>query len=247
MLTWPLTTAIAGTAFVGMFCYGAFSPRSRLFAPVIYRGDPHDGKRIALTFDDGPHPEATAALLDVLAQRNVRAAFFVIGANAVRHPEVLRRIDAEGHVLGNHSFDHAYHGMFRFHRYWADQLARTDAAIAEAVGKRPTMFRPPMGFKQIFIGETARRRGYIQVTWTRRAFDGWSTSTQRILDRLVAPARPGEILTLHDGTDAHTHARRDLMRTVGAVGPLVDGLRQRGFELVRLDELIGVAPYRSDS
>lgn len=245
-MNWPLTSAIAAgvTAFVGSFCYGAFWPRSRLFAPVVCRGEAGHGKRIALTFDDGPHPEATPALLDVLAAHDVKAAFFVIGANAARHPDVLRRMDAAGHILGNHSYDHDYLGMFRLHRYWADQLARTDDAIVEAVGKRPTMFRPPMGFKQIFIGETVRRRGYTMVTWTRRAFDGWPISTERILSRLVEPARAGEILTLHDGADAHTNERRDLMRTVHAVGPLIEGLRGRGFELVRLDELIDVKPYR---
>jgi len=245
MISWPITTAVVGAALAGTFSYGAFSPRSRLFAPVVYRGDAGGAARVALTFDDGPHPEATAALLDVLQEKQVKAAFFVIGENAERHPELLRKMDAQGHLVANHSFDHAYHGMFRFHGYWRNQLSRTDDVIAGAIGKRPVMFRPPMGFKQMFIGKTARRRGYTVVTWSRRAFDGVvSVTHERMTRRLVDPTRAGEILTMHDGGDAHTSGRRDMMRTVEAVGPVIDGLRGRGFELVRLDELIGVAPYR---
>ena len=248
MISWPITSAIVGGALVGAFSYGAFWPRSRLFASVVSRGDPTLGPRVALTFDDGPHPDATEALLEVLGQKRVRAAFFVIGANARRHPDVLREMDRRGHLIGNHSFDHAYHGMFRFHGYWRDQLARTDDAIADAIGKRPVMFRPPMGFKQMFIARAARRRGYTMVTWSRRAFDGVrSVTNERMARRLVTPTQAGDILTMHDGEDAHTSGRRDMMRTVQATGPVIDGLRKRGLELARLDELIGVAAYRDES
>lgn len=242
---WPLTMAGVGVAAFGTLMYGAFYPSSRLLVPVIYRGSRDGPPRVALTFDDGPHPEATPAILDALDRMGAKAAFFVIGAHAQRHPDLLRRIDAAGHLIGNHTYDHAYHGMCRCYGYWSDQLKRTGQVIEDAIGKRPQLFRPPMGFKQLFVSCAAKNAGYSMVTWTRRGRDGWPCQTQQILNRLVEPARSGDILTLHDGTDGHNH-RRDLQPTVDAIEPLVIGLRERGLELERLDRLIDVPGYVAD-
>ncbi|MFA9477680.1 polysaccharide deacetylase family protein [Phycisphaerales bacterium AB-hyl4] len=242
----PWAMAGVGAAAFGALMYGAFYPSSRLIVPVIYRG-PRDGPpRVALTFDDGPHAEATPAILDALDRVNAKAAFFVIGAHAKRHVDVLRRIDAAGHLIGNHTYDHAYHGMCRGYYYWLDQLRRTERVIEDAIGKRPTLFRPPMGFKQLFISCAVQSAGYSMVTWSRRGRDGWPCKTQQILDRLVGPSRNGDILTLHDGTDGHNRSR-DIRPTVDAIEPLVVGLRGQGLELERLDRLINLPGYVSES
>lgn len=240
---WPIAGGVAGAAAAGGFCYACFHPRAQLFARTCYRGPRDDPPRIALSFDDGPHPEATPAILDALATHDVKAAFFVIGRNAAQHPALLRRIDAEGHLIGNHSFDHAYHGMCRFVRYWDDQLSRTDAVVADAIGRRPRLFRPPMGFKQPCIGRALRHRGGRMVTWTRRGLDGVPTDTAAILKRLIEPTRPGDILTLHDGLDPHS--QRHLQATIDAIDPLAAGLLARGFTWQRLDTFIGEPAYHA--
>src|SRR5687767_6224642 len=113
-----LATGVAGaTAFLLIGSYGAAKPASTMWGPVISRG-PSGAPRVALTFDDGPLPGTTDRILDILGDSNVRAAFFVIGQHVQRWPELVRRIHDEGHLVGNHSFDHLHTGMFGRHRYW---------------------------------------------------------------------------------------------------------------------------------
>src|SRR5262245_58644935 len=126
----------AGAALLGTAAYATFAPRARIWSPVIWHGDRSGPPRVALTFDDGPSPEFTPAILDTLGELGVRAAFFVIGASAVRAPALLRRMADEGHVIGNHTFDHDHFGVMRRARYWRDQLSRTDEIIASSTGRR---------------------------------------------------------------------------------------------------------------
>ena len=221
--------------------YGAFAPTSSLLCPVISRGSAGGRPRVALTFDDGPHPEATPATLDVLAGVGAKAAFFVTGLNVQRWPDLVRRMDAEGHLVCNHTFAHYYLAGFYRPRHWESQLRRADEAIERVLGKRPALFRPPLGIKTPHLARATRRTGHSVVTWSLRALDGMPTSTERILRRLLPRAQPGDILALHDGLIPP--ARRNLRATIEAIGPLVRGLRERGLEPVALDGLIGLPAY----
>ena len=197
---------------------------------------------MALTFDDGPTPDATAAVLDALRAVNAPAAFFVIGANADRHPDLLRRIDAEGHLIANHTFDHSRQGLWGRHVYWRRQMEETGDVVMDIVGKRPALFRPPMGYKHWHLMYQARQTGHHVVTWSRRAFDTAPGSSARRIVRRLVRASDGEVLLLHDGHEpTHPRSRR---ATADAVIPLVNQLRDRGFEVVRLDELLGLPGYQ---
>jgi peptidoglycan/xylan/chitin deacetylase (PgdA/CDA1 family) len=231
--------ALAASA-AGIACYATFAPRAALWCPVISRG-PSDPARVALTFDDGPWPESTAAILDILAESGVGAAFFVIGRNAARWPDLLGRICAEGHILGNHSYDHDHFGVLGRRRYWVDQIARTDEVITRAAGAPPAFFRPPMGFKTAHMAAGLRAGGHRVVAWSRRALDGVGTTPERIGARL-ARCRAGDIIALHDGVEPNV--RRDARATIGALGPAVRSLRAQGLEPVRLDRLLGLPAYR---
>ena len=228
-----VSLAVAAGAVVSR---GLFSPRGQTFGPVTFRGPAQGGLRIALTFDDGPHPTATDAIRRTLEKQGVVATFFVVGANVVRHPDAIRRLHEAGHEIGNHSFDHSYAGMFRGRRYWEDQLHRTNEAVENVTGQRPVSFRPPMGFKHPGILAAARNCRLKVVTWSRRGFDGIRTTSQRIHDRLAPLAITGDILMLHDG--APPKVARDPQATVDAVEPLIHTLKTRGFEMVRLDALL---------
>lgn len=235
------TIGVGAAVLGGVAAYGLVAPRSRLWAPVIYRGASTDPPRVTLTFDDGPTPGSTPGILDTLAELEVRAAFFVIGMNAARWPDLIERIDAEGHIIGNHSYDHAYFGTMHRTAYWQRQLQRTDDVIESIIGKRPAMFRPPMGLKTGHLAAAARQSGHAIVTWSRRAFDGIPTRSERIVSWVVPAARAGDIVLLHDGC-----GRKPAPDTAGAVAalhPLILGLRRRGLEPVRLDELIDLAAY----
>lgn len=237
-----LTAALAAGAVAGgLVARGVFAPRSGLFGPVRWHG-PRDGApRIALTFDDGPHPRGTPGVLEVLAELDVPATFFVIGRHVEAHPDLVRCIVESGHAVGNHTYAHARDATFRSRRHWRDELARADAAIADAAGVVPRWFRPPMGFKTPLVMRAARDGGRVVVTWSRRGFDGRPTTAPAIRRRLAGPVGPGDIVLLHDGVEPG--GRRDPCATVEALPELVRAWRERGLEVVPLAELLGIEAH----
>ena len=243
-LATTLKLAAAGGVGFGALAWASISPANGLWGAVHCRGRTDD-PRYALSFDDGPTRDSTAAILDILGELAVPAAFFVIGQNVQRCPDLIARMDAEGHIIGNHTLDHAHLAMFRGRRYWDRQLAETDDLIERIIGKRPAMFRPPMGIKTGYVMGAAMRRGQAVMTWSRRAVDGIKTTSPRILDRLVPRTLAGDVLLLHDGVEPGS--RRDPAPTIGAIKALVLGLRARGLEPCRLDALLGLPAYAAEA
>jgi len=240
MDVWPPTPFALGAAAVslataGVLAHGTFAAGSRLFGDVVSRGRAESGA-VALTFDDGPLPGATEAVLDVLARQRVHATFFVIGRYAAEHPALVRRIHAAGHLLANHTYDHARSGMFRGPRYWTEQIQRTSDVLRGLTGETPRYFRPPMGFKSPLVMRGVVATGSRVVTWSRRGFDGVKTTPRAIVGNL-AGARAGEILLLHDGRDPAS--RRALGATAEALPEVIAAIRSRGLKMVRLDDLLG--------
>ena len=238
-----LQFGISGTALLLATAgsHATFAPASGLWGHLISHGATDGPRRVALTFDDGPTAGATDSTLDVLAELGVKAAFFVIGRNVAKHPDLLRRIQAEGHLIGNHTYDHCRLGVLRGLHFWRDQIARTDDAIERVLGQRPLFFRPPIGHKTPIIMSAARRGRHSVVTWSVRAWDGLPTTTERIVQRVIPRCKAGSIVLLHDG--AEPGRQRNAAPTVAAMKPLINGLRERGFELARLDEITGLHAY----
>lgn len=230
-------TLVAGLAVT----HGVFHPRSSLFGAVLSHGSEGGPPRVALTFDDGPHPEGTGRVLDILREQRVTAAFFVIGANARSYPDLLRRIDAEDHLVGNHTYEHSRLAAFRGHRYWRREIARTNEAVASILGHRPALFRPPMGIKTPHIAWAARSEGMTVVTWTRRAFDGVPNHAHKIVRNLTRGPRAGNILAMHDGVEPGR--TRDAGPSLDALPRVIERMRSRGLEFERLDRLMGVEGY----
>jgi len=229
-----LAVASAGALTLG---YGMFVPRSQLLCPVISRGHARAGPRVALTFDDGPWPGSTDVILDILRQKDVKAAFFVIGRYVRQWPDLVRRMHDEGHLIGNHTFDHHRWGLFRGKRYWLDQLARTDEAIAEITGAPTRLFRAPMGFKSPPLARAARQSDKTIIAWSRRSYDGVRSKPDRIVRALEGRVKAGDIVLMHDGRDPAS--RRDAAPTARALPRVIDNLGAQGLNLARLDELIG--------
>jgi peptidoglycan/xylan/chitin deacetylase (PgdA/CDA1 family) len=239
-----LATGVAGAAvFFSTGAYGLVNPRSQMWGPVVWRGD-ISRRTVALTFDDGPLPGSTDRILDTLGELGVRAAFFVIGRHVQMWPDLVKRIHDEGHVVGNHTFNHSHWGLFGRDRYWQNELRRTDDAIEQIIGVRPAMFRPPMGFKHWHTTNGAADMGHAVVTWSRRSKDVGPTSAEAILARTVDPARGGDVILLHDGNDPQLKPF-DRSGTRDAVKPMIQGLRRRGLEPARLDGLLNLPAYQS--
>lgn len=231
---WAL--AVDATALVAAIGAGVFVGGSGLFARPILAVAPQRARdRLALTFDDGPDARHTRAVLDLLEARGHRATFFVIGRRAETLPEVVAEIVRRGHALGNHSWTHAYTTPFQHPRALAADLARAQELMARA-GARVRFFRPPVGLLSPRVADAARRIGLTIVGWTANARDGRAATTaEQASSRLLAAARPGAILVLHDAVE---RGGREPI-AAAALPSLLDGLAARGLRSVTLDELIG--------
>ncbi|MBX6765856.1 MAG: polysaccharide deacetylase family protein [Actinomadura rubrobrunea] len=183
-------------------------------------------KCVALTFDGGPGPD-TGRLLDALAARGARATFFVVGANATVHRDVLRRAAAEGHEIGNQTQHHR--DLTRLPALQVNtEVQRTQQVVRDAVGRAPTLLRPPYGATDGTVGQIAGSFGLAQALWNADVHDDTGGDARAIADRTVSMARPGAVLLLHD-------VRRP---TVDAVPRVLDRLSRQGYTFVTVSELM---------
>lgn len=228
-----LAAGIAGAGALG--AWAAFRSGSPVFGPVVTRG-PADAPRAALTFDDGPGP-STAAILDALADEGVHATFFVLGRQARRHPELVRRMHDEGHQVASHGYDHGILVM-RGPAHVRDQLTRTEEAVADAAGQGVLthVFRAPHGFRGPATWASVRSAGYRMAGWTKGVFDSADPGPDVVAQRSARALSPGCILLLHDadGWDPD----RPRTHTAAAIPDICAAAREKGLELVTLDELL---------
>ena len=185
---------------------------------------------VAITFDDGPHPEGTPAVLEVLASSGAVATFFVIGEQVGRRPELLRRIAAEGHAIALHGGIHRL--QLRFTRAGVrEDLRRGLAAIEDACGQTPAFHRPPFGIYSPAGLEAARSLGLSPLLWSRWGKD-WRkfTTPERIARRAGEGAGSGDVILLHDA-DFYS-ARDSHRRTVAALPAILSNLTSRGIGTV---------------
>lgn len=208
-------------------------PQSQLYGRIVTHG-PGGEPLVALTFDDGPSDPATSRILDVLAEKGVKATFFVVGENARIFPQTLRRAVAEGHAIGNHSYRHRKRDTLRDVDY--RELARTQDAIAAVAGIRPALYRSPNGFHTPWQLRAVRRAGLTTVHWNVQTQDWERPDPDVIVRRVLDHVRPGAIVLMHDGDD--TNHGSDRTPTVEALPKLIDALQARGYRLVTVPEML---------
>jgi peptidoglycan/xylan/chitin deacetylase (PgdA/CDA1 family) len=208
---------------------GVSFPAWRMFGPSLCRVRTRE-KVVALTFDDGPDPAGTPALLDLLARKGVRATFFCIGRQVASHRELARRIAAEGHLIGNHSFAHSCGtNLFGDARLRAD-LERAQQEITRAVGRTPEFFRPPMMLTNPGVFRVTRALSLTVAGCAIRCYDRRGGSARKVLHHVLRRLRPGVIIALHDGGVPPE-------RVVDLAAQLLDELQAQGYRCLRLDEL----------
>lgn len=217
-----LTIVGCGIAFIQM----------QFFGPAICRGDP-GRMRVALTFDDGPDHAATPALLDLLAREKISAAFFCIGKNVAAHPELAARIVAEGHLIGNHTFNHSWWTAFLGKRGLTAEIERTQMEITSATGTTPRYMRPPVGLTNPHYNGVLKKLGLQMAGWHVRSMDT-RRPAKEVIERVLKKTRNGSIILLHDGGRGAAHA-------VEITTEIIRGLRARGFEFERVDRMLCVA------
>jgi peptidoglycan/xylan/chitin deacetylase (PgdA/CDA1 family) len=209
----PVPLAVAGGAFAAyltLILCGVMFLRLGMFVDVVWRG-PADARGVALTFDDGPSPEHTPKILDMLDEAGVRATFFVIGRKAEAHPEIVRDIVARGHAIGVHGFAHDRLFSLRSTRRVEEDLRRATDALARITGARPTLFRPPIGHTSPPIARAANALDLAVVGWSVRGLDGLARSrSERVAARVIPKLRDGAIVLLHDAAERDDHTPASL-------------------------------------
>jgi len=216
---------------LGLWSYGTFHRNSGVFGRSLSRLPNAATNTVALTFDDGPNPDATPRILDTLAREDVPATFFLLGRHVERWPRLARRVAEENHGVGNHGW---YHRKLHFRGpgYVRLDLELGTDAIATAAGVRPTVYRAPHGFRSPWVSSIARELGQRTIGWTLGVWDSARPGADQIAKRSVDGTRPGTILLLHDG-DGYDPAG-DRMQTADALPMIIRGLRARGFQFVHL-------------
>ncbi|MBQ8116777.1 MAG: polysaccharide deacetylase family protein [Lachnospiraceae bacterium] len=181
-------------------------------------------KKIALTFDDGPHPYYTEQILDGLKVRGVHATFFVTGENATLHPELIRRMNEEGHLVGNHTYGHTQLRKDNREEF-REELKRTNAVLQEITGEETLFVRPPYGsWDKSFEKEL----NMFPVLWTVDPLDWCSHNAACVTGRIVGHVKENDIILMHDCYDS----------TVTAALQVVDALQAEGFTFVTVDEIL---------
>lgn len=181
-------------------------------------------KKVALTFDDGPHPIYTEQILDGLQKRGVKASFFIVGAYAEQYPEIVRRIAEEGHTIGNHTYSHMQLTA-RNKEAFADELRETSGVIEEITGKETIFVRPPYG---VWDKKLEKELKMFPVLWTIDPLDWCSTDADCVVGRVIEKIKGNDIILLHDEYES----------TKIATLEIVDRLQKRGYEFVTVDEIL---------
>jgi peptidoglycan/xylan/chitin deacetylase (PgdA/CDA1 family) len=231
-----LVGSVVAVAALGLFgWYAAVVPSSQVFGPALVSG-PAQGRRVTLTFDDGPSPPYTEQILAILRERKISATFFVCGKNVERFPEIVRRIHAEGHTLGTHTYSHPFLYYCSRTRI-AQEIDRTQDAIEEVTGFRPELFRPPYGGRWFGLYSVLRSRRMSVVQWSLAGHD-WHADAEQIVSLTLRGLRGGAVILLHDGREAQEPNRVDRSNTVKALPAIIDGAIQKGFSFAALSDFL---------
>ena len=228
---WPW---IAGTLIANHYVTiaGGLWPRSSLLGPNLVRSAAAQAAgAVVLTFDDGPDPELTPKVLDLLDSWGVKASFFCIGERAARHRALTAAIATRGHRLENHTFSHRNGFFFHPPSVLDRELGRCQEELARASGRAPSFFRAPAGIRSPFLQGALDRAGLRLTSWTRRGFDTVTRDPALVSARLTRGLSAGDVLLLHDGAGTPAVVLEALPRVLEAIAaagfaatPLLDDL-----------------------
>ena len=203
---------------------------------TFYRAKASD-KIVALTFDDGPSPIWTPKVLDELKEAQVKATFFMLGSHVERYPEIARRVLAEGHEIGNHTYDHhvlLYYKMDELEK----EIRGAEKAIKNVTGQTTRYFRPPKAWLTGAEKQKIKDMGYEVVLWSLNSKDWVTFHDKQITSYILKHIQPGDIILFHDSGGVFTAEGGNRKQTVKTIPRLVKKLKERGYRFVTVNELM---------
>ena len=218
--------------WIGINAFGSARISSNYHVKAFCNNPLEKEKKIALTFDDGPS-NYTLEVLELLKKYNAKATFFCIGKNIESHPEILQKVIAEGHLVGNHSYSHSKFFDFYNEDKITEELQKTDQLLEKFTPKKINFFRPPYGVSTPSIRRALKVTGHKVIGWNIRSLDGGTKNQELILNRIIKRVSPGGIVLLHD-TGKHS---------VLVLEQFLQFLQQNNYQVISTEELLNLKAY----
>jgi peptidoglycan/xylan/chitin deacetylase (PgdA/CDA1 family) len=212
--------------------YGSIFIDSNFYIKTLCKGN-RSGNSIAITFDDGPMSGSTDRVLKILKEKNVKATFFCIGKNVEGSEALLKQIDSEGHLIGNHSFEHRKFFDLQHSKAMQDELMKTDQAILKVIHKKPNLFRPPYGVTNPSLAKAVRKGSYQTVGWSVRSYDTISKNRNQLWNRVTKKLKAGDVVLFHDRCEI----------TIDILPDFIDHVLKIGLKIAPLDQVLNIKPY----
>lgn len=224
----------AGILLVALlfFIYGSASIQSGFYLRVLCAAKTHK-RVVAISFDDGPHHDITPAVLDVLMQNDVKAVFFCIGKKISANSDTVKRMHAEGHIIGNHSYSHHHFFDLFSLKKMQHEMKQTDDLLFRTIGEKPKLFRPPYGVTNPTIARLVNLLGYTAIGWRLKSRDTVIKDEKVLSERLRKKLRPGDIILFHD-TGIHV---------VNVLRDFISYAKENNYDIVRVDHLLNIKAY----
>jgi len=227
---WYFVLLFAG--YLAILSLGSYYVGSNFFMEVICSGA-GPGKKIALTFDDGPAENYTPAIIDLLKKHQVHAAFFCIGKRICGNENIIQSLVENGHMVGNHSYSHSWFFDFFSRRKMLSDLKKMDEGLQKSTGKRPLFFRPPYGVTTPAMKQVMKTGKYTAIGWNVRSFDTVIKDENKLYKRVVSAIKPGAIILFHDTSET----------TLNILPALINYAVDNGYTFERLDKLLKREAY----
>jgi peptidoglycan/xylan/chitin deacetylase (PgdA/CDA1 family) len=223
--------------YVAVFVWGIVDLRSQFFLKAYIRNKAEKAG-LCLTFDDGPDPDLTNDILDLLSRFNAKATFFVVAENAQKHPECVKRAHSEGHFIACHDLSHSAFSNFRFSQTMINDITASRKIIENIIGKKPLLYRPPVGLANPHLGIALSRLSMYCIGWSRSVRDGGNRRRSRIgsISRL---AKAGEVVMLHDCLPIPQYKKEFL----AGLEKLLENIKAKGLLTLGIDDLFDIQAY----
>lgn len=226
---WLVLSSVA-LIYVAILAYGSFKIQANYYLTSIHKGK---RKSVALTFDDGPDEENTPRILRILKDKNVKATFFVIGKKAEKYPHLIRQIDEDGHIIGNHSYSHNYLIAFFSSKKLKADLMRCNEVIAGIIMKSPMLFRPPFGVTNPIYASVLKELKLSSIGWSLRSLDTRAKNKYQLISRILGILQKRDIILLHDNQRVTAESLEDI----------IEHCVQKGIKIEALPRVIDKEPY----